>query len=112
MRSPAAQSNSSTSVSKAMHLAFRRVQFTIDLLPSDILGSEVLDERSRLVEALGKLVEDALDARRRGLACADGGDAEGRSEPGEEAERLAGELQLVLLLEQRPLHFLPVEMHP
>jgi MoxR-like ATPase len=29
-----------------MHLEFRRVQFTIDLLPSDILGSEILDERT------------------------------------------------------------------
>lgn len=31
-------------VSKAIHLEFRRVQFTIDLLPSDILGSEVLEQ--------------------------------------------------------------------
>ncbi|MEM9065201.1 MAG: MoxR family ATPase [Planctomycetota bacterium] len=31
-------------VSKAIQLDFRRVQFTIDLLPSDILGSEVLDQ--------------------------------------------------------------------
>ncbi|MEJ6718605.1 MAG: MoxR family ATPase [Akkermansiaceae bacterium] len=33
-------------ISKALHLDFRRVQFTIDLLPSDILGSEILDEKS------------------------------------------------------------------
>ncbi|MBT6399387.1 MAG: MoxR family ATPase [Verrucomicrobia bacterium] len=33
-------------VSKALHLDFRRVQFTIDLLPSDILGTEILDEKS------------------------------------------------------------------
>jgi MoxR-like ATPase len=33
-------------VARAIHLDFRRVQFTIDLLPSDILGSEVLDERT------------------------------------------------------------------
>ena len=34
-------------ISKALHLTFRRVQFTIDLLPSDILGTEILDEKSR-----------------------------------------------------------------
>lgn len=33
-------------ISKALHLEFKRVQFTIDLLPSDILGSEILDEKS------------------------------------------------------------------
>lgn len=33
-------------MAKAMHLHFRRIQFTIDLLPSDILGTEILDERS------------------------------------------------------------------
>ena len=31
-------------VGKAIDLQFKRVQFTIDLLPSDILGSEVLDQ--------------------------------------------------------------------
>jgi MoxR-like ATPase len=31
---------------KAIHLEFSRVQFTIDLLPSDILGSEILDQSS------------------------------------------------------------------
>lgn len=30
-------------VSKSIRLAFSRVQFTIDMLPSDILGSEILD---------------------------------------------------------------------
>jgi MoxR-like ATPase len=33
-------------MARAMHLGFRRIQFTIDLLPSDIIGSEILDERS------------------------------------------------------------------
>ncbi|GAA5483231.1 AAA family ATPase [Haloferula sargassicola] len=33
-------------MARAMHLQFRRIQFTIDLLPSDILGSEILDERT------------------------------------------------------------------
>jgi MoxR-like ATPase len=32
-------------LSKSIDLAFARIQFTIDLLPSDILGSEVLDQR-------------------------------------------------------------------
>ena len=32
------------SVGKAINLQFKRVQFTIDLLPSDILGAEVLDQ--------------------------------------------------------------------
>ena len=35
-------------ISKALHLDFRRVQFTIDLLPSDILGTEILDEKSKV----------------------------------------------------------------
>jgi MoxR-like ATPase len=34
-------------VSKAIDLAFGRVQFTIDLLPADILGAEILDESTR-----------------------------------------------------------------
>ena len=33
-------------LSKAIDLEFSRVQFTIDLLPSDILGSEILDQRT------------------------------------------------------------------
>ncbi|MEE8468594.1 MAG: MoxR family ATPase [Planctomycetota bacterium] len=33
-------------LSKSLDLAFSRVQFTIDLLPSDILGSEILDQRT------------------------------------------------------------------
>src|SRR5213595_4080796 len=32
-------------LSKSIDLAFARIQFTIDLLPSDIVGSEVLDQR-------------------------------------------------------------------
>jgi MoxR-like ATPase len=34
------------SVARAIDLKFARVQFTIDLLPSDIVGSEILDQRS------------------------------------------------------------------
>ncbi len=33
-------------LAKSVHLRFARIQFTIDLLPSDILGSEVLDPRT------------------------------------------------------------------
>jgi MoxR-like ATPase len=33
-------------IARAIDLKFARVQFTIDLLPSDILGSEILDQRS------------------------------------------------------------------
>lgn len=33
-------------LSKSVDLHFARIQFTIDLLPSDILGSEVLDQRT------------------------------------------------------------------
>src|SRR3954463_8455962 len=34
------------SVAKEIDLAFSRVQFTIDLLPADIIGSEILDQRT------------------------------------------------------------------
>ena len=33
-------------LSKTVDLEFARIQFTIDLLPSDILGSEILDQRT------------------------------------------------------------------
>ena len=35
-----------SALSKAMQLGFSRVQFTIDLLPADILGSEILDPKT------------------------------------------------------------------
>jgi MoxR-like ATPase len=34
-------------LAKTIDLAFARIQFTIDLLPSDILGSEILDQRTQ-----------------------------------------------------------------
>src|SRR5205085_11844053 len=34
-------------LSKSIDLSFARVQFTIDLLPSDIIGSEILDQRTQ-----------------------------------------------------------------
>jgi len=33
-----------STVSRIMHLSFKRIQFTPDLMPSDILGAEVLEE--------------------------------------------------------------------
>src|ERR1041384_2003583 len=33
-----------------LHLSFKRIQFTPDLMPSDIIGSEVLQERERRLE--------------------------------------------------------------
>ena len=33
-------------ISKTVDLAFSRIQFTIDLLPSDIVGSEILDQKT------------------------------------------------------------------
>jgi MoxR-like ATPase len=33
-------------VAKAIALDFKRIQFTVDMLPSDILGSEVVDQKS------------------------------------------------------------------
>jgi MoxR-like ATPase len=33
-------------ISKTIDLSFARIQFTIDLLPSDILGSEILDQKT------------------------------------------------------------------
>jgi MoxR-like ATPase len=33
-------------IARAIDLKFSRVQFTIDLLPSDIIGSEILDQRT------------------------------------------------------------------
>ena len=36
-----------STLARAIELEFSRVQFTIDLLPSDILGSEILDQRTQ-----------------------------------------------------------------
>ncbi|MFO1062281.1 MAG: MoxR family ATPase [Pirellulales bacterium] len=35
-----------SSMAKSIHLDFSRIQFTVDLLPSDILGSEILDQKN------------------------------------------------------------------
>ena len=33
-------------VAKAINLDFKRVQFTVDMLPSDIIGSEIIDQKT------------------------------------------------------------------
>src|SRR5438045_6737020 len=33
-------------IAKAINLQFKRVQFTVDMLPSDIVGSEIIDQKS------------------------------------------------------------------
>ena len=38
------------SLAETLHLSFKRIQFTPDLMPSDILGSELLQERERKLE--------------------------------------------------------------
>src|SRR5215216_7045279 len=38
------------SLAETLHLAFKRIQFTPDLMPSDIIGSELLQERDRKLE--------------------------------------------------------------
>jgi MoxR-like ATPase len=35
-----------SAMAKSVHLQFSRIQFTVDLLPSDIVGSEILDQKS------------------------------------------------------------------
>ena len=35
-----------SAMAKSIHLQFSRIQFTVDLLPSDILGSEILDQKN------------------------------------------------------------------
>ena len=33
-------------IAKAVNLDFKRIQFTVDMLPSDIIGSEIIDQKS------------------------------------------------------------------
>lgn len=35
-----------SALAKSIHLEFSRIQFTVDLLPSDIVGSEILDQKA------------------------------------------------------------------
>jgi len=38
-------------LSEVLHLSFKRIQFTPDLMPGDIIGSEILQERERRLES-------------------------------------------------------------
>jgi MoxR-like ATPase len=50
-----------STLSRAIDLKFARVQFTIDLLPSDILGSEILDQHTnRFVTHKGPIFTNLL----------------------------------------------------
>jgi len=42
-------------IAESLHLSFKRIQFTPDLMPSDITGSEILDENRKFVFNRGPL---------------------------------------------------------
>jgi MoxR-like ATPase len=50
------------SVAQAMHLDFRRIQFTPDLVPSDITGTEILEENSATGERAFRFVRGPVFA--------------------------------------------------
>ncbi|MGI8509648.1 MAG: AAA family ATPase [Gemmatimonadaceae bacterium] len=50
------------SVSEAMRLGFRRIQFTPDLVPSDITGTEVMEEDARTHARLFRFVQGPVFA--------------------------------------------------
>ena len=47
-------------ISKALDLEFKRIQFTPDLMPSDITGSEMMDENRHFVFAKGPIFANIL----------------------------------------------------
>ena len=47
-------------LSQSMHLDFRRIQFTPDLMPSDIIGSEILDDSRRFVFIKGPVFTNVV----------------------------------------------------
>lgn len=47
-------------ISQALHLEFKRIQFTPDLMPSDITGSEVMDENRNFIFHRGPLFANIL----------------------------------------------------
>lgn len=47
-------------LAEAMNLDFNRVQFTPDLMPSDILGAETLDENRQLIFMKGPVFTNIL----------------------------------------------------
>ena len=48
------------SIAKALGLSFNRVQFTPDLMPSDIIGAEVLDESRHLKFVKGPIFANVV----------------------------------------------------
>lgn len=47
-------------ISQALGLQFKRIQFTPDLMPSDILGSEILDENRKFVFIKGPVFSNII----------------------------------------------------
>ena len=47
-------------LSQSMHLGFRRIQFTPDLMPSDIIGSEILDDSRKFVFIQGPIFTNVV----------------------------------------------------
>ncbi len=47
-------------VSDALGLNFKRIQFTPDLMPSDILGSEILDEHRKFTFIKGPIFSNII----------------------------------------------------
>ena len=50
-------------ISNALGLSFNRIQFTPDLMPSDIIGSEILDESRNFKFVKGPLFANIILAR-------------------------------------------------
>ena len=47
-------------ISQALGLDFKRIQFTPDLMPSDILGSEILDENRQFKFIKGPIFSNII----------------------------------------------------
>jgi MoxR-like ATPase len=47
-------------LAQSMHLDFRRIQFTPDLMPSDIIGSEILDDSRKFVFIKGPIFTNVV----------------------------------------------------
>ena len=49
-----------STISKALHLAFSRIQFTPDLMPSDITGTEIIDQDSATGKRIFRFVHGPI----------------------------------------------------
>ena len=49
-----------TTIAKVLGLSFSRIQFTPDLMPSDIIGTEILDESRKFKFVKGPLFADII----------------------------------------------------